>query len=76
MPFRALITENLLIFLDHLFENVEAGRAEFSQYILIWEIVSFHQAAAAHNWFIDHPKFSSLFLRAYSPFLNPTEEFC
>ncbi len=42
---------------------------------VIWDNVSFHRAALVRNWFSDHPRFSNMFLPAYSPFLNPIEEF-
>lgn len=73
-------TAQLLQFLDQLHNNIlqqegEPGQPEQAQYVVIWDNVSFHRAALVHAWFNDHPRFTVLFLPAYSPFLNPIEEF-
>ncbi len=74
-------TQHLLDLLNHLYGSViqneagEPGWAEQPQYVVIWDNVSFHRAALVHNWFNDHPRFSNMFLPAYSPFLSPMEFF-
>ncbi len=74
-------TQHLLDLLNHLYGYViqneagEPGWAEQLKYVVIWDNVSFHRAALVHNWFNDHPRFSNMFLPAYSPFLSPMEEF-
>lgn len=70
----------LLQFLDQPHNNIlqqegEPGQPEQAQYVVIWDKVSFHLAALVRAWFNDHPRFTVLFLPAYSPFLNPIEDF-
>lgn len=72
-------TARLLAFLDGLHDLlIPPGRMDVPHrihYIVIWDNVSFHRAALVRGWFQDHPRFSTLFLPPYSPFLNPIEEF-
>lgn len=73
-------TAQLLQFLDQLHNNIlqqegEPGQPEEAQYVVIWDNVIFHRAALVRTWFKDHPRFTVLFLTAYSPFLNQIEEF-
>ncbi len=70
---------HLLQFLNPLHDNIlqqegEPGQPEQVQYVVIWDNVSFHHAALVHPWFNAHPRFTVLFLPAYSLFLNPIEE--
>uniref|UniRef100_A0A672NUQ4 Uncharacterized protein n=1 Tax=Sinocyclocheilus grahami TaxID=75366 RepID=A0A672NUQ4_SINGR len=48
---------------------------EQPRYIVVWENVCFHRAALVLDWFTNNQRFSNIFLPAYSPFLNPIEEF-
>lgn len=72
-------TAILITFLDTLHDILipteQRGGPEQPRYVAIWDNVSFHRAAMVHIWFIDHPQFIVLYLRPYSPFLNPIEEF-
>ncbi|XP_051569163.1 uncharacterized protein LOC127449653 [Myxocyprinus asiaticus] len=53
----------------------EPAQPEQPRYIVVWDNVSFHRAALVRDWFTNNPRFSNIFLPAYSPFLNPIEEF-
>lgn len=69
----------LLQFLDQFHDNIlhlegEPGQPEQARYDVIWDNASFYPAAV-HAWFNDHLRVTNLFLPAYSPFLNPTEDF-
>ncbi len=70
-------TQHLLDFLNRLYGSIiqhearEPGWAEQPQYVVIWDNVSFHRAVLVRYWFNGHPRFSNMFLPAYSPFLNP-----
>ncbi len=70
----------LLGFLDGLRERVfQLDQREPAQpvqpcYIVVWDNVSFHRSALVCDWFTNNPRFSNIFLPAYSPFLNPIEE--
>ncbi len=71
----------LLGFLDGLRERVfQLDQREPAQpvqpcYVVVWDNVSFHHSALLRDWFTNNPRFSSIFLPAYSLFLNPIEEF-
>lgn len=74
-------TMHLLSFLDGLRDHVyrldqrEPAQPEQPCCIVIWDNVSFHRAALVLDWFTNNPRFSNIFLPAYSPSLNPIEEF-
>ncbi|KAI2643760.1 hypothetical protein ROHU_027153 [Labeo rohita] len=74
-------TERLIPFLNALHERLippeERGllRAGMPLFIIIWDNVSFHHSRLVNEWFGVHPRMMMLFLPAYSPFLNPIEEF-
>lgn len=62
----------LLQFLDQLYHHIlqlegKPGQPDQAHYIVIWNSMSFHQAALVCTWFNDHPRFTSIFLPAYSP---------
>lgn len=71
----------LLAFLDGLREHMfqldhrEPAQPDHPHYVVVWDNVSFHRAALVRDWFTNNPRFSNIFLPAYSPFLNPIEEF-
>jgi hypothetical protein len=70
----------LLQFLDHQHNNIiqqegEPGQPEKAPYVVIRDNESFHRIALVRALFNVHPRFTVLFLPAYSPFLNPNEEF-
>ncbi|XP_063324685.1 uncharacterized protein LOC134634684 [Pelmatolapia mariae] len=70
----------LLAFLDGLRQHMfqmdyrEPAQPEQPHYVVVWDNVSFHRAALVRDWFTNNPRFSNIFLPAYSPFLNPIEE--
>ncbi len=74
-------TERLITFLDALKEILippeERGllRAGMSLYVIIWDNVAFHHSRLVNEWFAAQPRIMMQFLPAYSPFLNPIEEF-
>ena len=43
-------------------------------YVIVWDNVSFHQAAQVREWFNINGQFMNLYLPPYSPFLKPIEE--
>jgi hypothetical protein len=47
---------------------------EQPRYVIIWDNVSFHQAAVVRDWFPRSPTFHCTQSPPYSPFLNPNEE--
>ncbi|KAI7790308.1 hypothetical protein IRJ41_012888 [Triplophysa rosa] len=51
------------------------AQPEQPHYVVVWDNISFHRAALVRDWFTNNPRFSNIFLPAYSPFLNPIEEF-
>ncbi|XP_051572161.1 uncharacterized protein LOC127451467 [Myxocyprinus asiaticus] len=53
----------------------EPAQPEQPRYIVVWDNVSFHRAALVREWFTNNPRFSNIFLPAYSSFYNPIEEF-
>ncbi|KAL3972979.1 myogenic factor 5 [Sarotherodon galilaeus] len=65
-------TEHLIIFLNEL---EQACQGEDIVYVVVWDNVSFHHAQLVQEWFQPHPRFMTLYLPPYSPFLNPIEEF-
>ncbi|KAJ8365154.1 hypothetical protein SKAU_G00139850, partial [Synaphobranchus kaupii] len=71
----------LLTFLDSLRDHIyqleqrEPAQLQQPRDVVIWDNVSFHRAALVCDWFTNNPRFSNIFLPAYSPFLNPIEEF-
>jgi hypothetical protein len=71
-------TAQLLRFLDQLHNIIqqegEPGQPDQAQYVVIWDNASFHLAALVRAWFNDHPRFTLLFLPAYSPFLKKKME--
>ncbi len=77
-PFNTML---LLGFLDGLRERVfQLDQREPAQpvqpcYVVVWDNVSVHRSALVRDWFTNNPRFSNIFLPAYSPFLNPIEEF-
>ncbi|XP_051519617.1 uncharacterized protein LOC127420984 [Myxocyprinus asiaticus] len=74
-------TERLITFLDALNERLvppeERGllRPGMTLYVIIWDNVAFHHSRLVNEWFAAQPHMMIQFLRAYSPFLNPIEEF-
>lgn len=44
-------------------------------FVIVCDNVAFHHSAAVTDWFAAHHRFMVLYLPAYSPFLNPIEEF-
>lgn len=50
-------------------------QSEQTHYVIIWDDLSFHRSAVVCDWFSANPRFSRLFFPAYSPFLNPLEDF-
>ncbi|XP_025753599.1 uncharacterized protein LOC109204711 isoform X2 [Oreochromis niloticus] len=65
-------TEHLIVFLNEL---EQACQGEDIVYVVVWDNVSFHHAQLVQEWFQTHPRFMTLYLPPYSPFLNPIEEF-
>ena len=49
-------------------------RANMSCFVIIWDNMAFHHSRV-NDWFTAHPRMMMLFLPAYSPMLNPIEEF-
>ncbi len=78
MPFLDLITLCSSCFLDGLRERVfqldqrEPAKPVQPCYVVVWDNVSFHRSAVVRDWFNNNPRFSNIFLPAYSPFLNPS----
>lgn len=78
---RAYNTMLLLTFLDSLRDHISVRAKGASTttvatlHIVIWDNLSFHQAALIRDWVTNNPRFSNIYLPAYSPFLNPIEEF-
>ncbi|RXN35104.1 hypothetical protein ROHU_003837 [Labeo rohita] len=74
-------TERLITFLDALKEILippeERGllRPGMTLYVIIWDNVAFHHSRLVNEWFAAQPRIMMQFLPAYSPFLNPVEEF-
>ncbi|RXN16694.1 hypothetical protein ROHU_008251 [Labeo rohita] len=74
-------TECLITFLDALKEILippeERGllRPGMTLYVIIWDNVAFHHSRLVNEWFAAQPRIMMQFLPAYSPFLNPVEEF-
>ena len=74
-------SDRLMTFLDALHERLvlphERGlfRANMSRFVIIWDNVAFHHSRVVNDWFTAHPRMMMLFLPAYSPMLNPIEEF-
>ncbi|XP_031164929.2 uncharacterized protein LOC116056748 [Sander lucioperca] len=74
-------TERLITFLDSLKEILippeERGllRPGMTLYVIIWDNVAFHHSRLVNEWFAAQPRIMMHFLPAYSPFLNPIEEF-
>ena len=62
---------------DRLMLPHERGlfRADISCFVIILDNMAFHHSWVVNNWFIAHPRKMILFLPAYSPMLNPIEEF-
>ncbi|KAL3973888.1 glutaminase [Sarotherodon galilaeus] len=56
-------------------EHLIACQGEDIVYVVVWDNVSFHHAQLVQEWFQTHPRFMTLYLPLYSPFLNPIEEF-
>ncbi|KAL0198989.1 hypothetical protein M9458_007529, partial [Cirrhinus mrigala] len=73
--------ERLITFLNALHESLippeERGllRPGMPLFVIIWDNVAFHHSRLVNEWFGVHPRMMMLFLPAYSPFLNPIEEF-
>lgn len=71
----------LLGFTDGLRERVfqldqrEPAKPEQLHYIVVSDNASFHRAALVRDWFTNHPRFSNIFLPAYSPFRSLIEFF-
>ncbi|MGH0164636.1 UNVERIFIED_CONTAM: hypothetical protein FKN15_052414 [Acipenser sinensis] len=63
---------HLIVFLNEI-EQVCQG--EGVTYVIVWDNVRFHHAEVVQAWFRAHPRFVTLYLPPYSPFLNPIEEF-
>ncbi|XP_060756558.1 uncharacterized protein LOC132867586 [Neoarius graeffei] len=74
-------TQRLLLYLDRLYvdlvpENERGLEApHLSQFVIVWDNVSFHRGPLIRAWFDTHPRMRNVFLPPYSPFLNPIEEF-
>ncbi|XP_049597162.1 uncharacterized protein [Syngnathus scovelli] len=72
-------TAHLITFLDDLHEKLIPPNGvdgpEQLRYVVIWDNVSFHRAAAVRKWFSAHARFVVVNLPPYSPFLNPVDEF-
>jgi hypothetical protein len=60
-----------IVFLN---EIVQACQGEGVTYVIVWENVRFHRAEVVRAWFRAYPRFVTLYLPPYSPFLNPIEE--
>ncbi|RXN33978.1 hypothetical protein ROHU_015236 [Labeo rohita] len=77
----AASSERLITFLDALKEILippeERGllRPGMTLYVIIWDNVAFHHSRLVNEWFAAQPRIMMQFLPAYSPFLNPIEEF-
>lgn len=73
-------TERLIAFLEQLYAQlVPAEQGEPVRnpqvFVIVCDNVAFHHSAAVTDWFAAHHRFMVLYLPAYSPFLNPIEEF-
>lgn len=73
-------TERLIAFLEQLYAQlVPAEQGEPVRnpqvFVIVCDNVAFHHSAAVTDWFAAHRRFMVLYLPAYSPFLNPIEEF-
>ncbi|XP_060756584.1 uncharacterized protein LOC132867621 [Neoarius graeffei] len=74
-------TQRLLLYLDRLYvdlvpENERGLEApHLSQFVIVWDNVSFHRGPLIRAWFDTHPRMRNVFLPPYLPFLNPIEEF-
>lgn len=79
--FRCHILQCLVTFLDALNERLvppeEGGllRPGMTLYVVIWYNVAFRRCRLVNEWFAAQPCMMMQFLPAYSPFLNPIEEF-
>ena len=60
--------------IEFLNEIELACQGEGVTYVIVWDNVSFHHAEVVQAWFQTHPRFMTLYLPPYSPFLNPIEE--
>ncbi|XP_034147992.1 uncharacterized protein LOC117594488 [Esox lucius] len=63
---------HLIVFLN---EIELACQGEGVTYVIVWDNVSFHHAEVVQACFQTHPRFMTLYLPPYSPFLNPIEGF-
>ncbi len=74
-------TQLLLAFLNTLYRDLileqERGlvRPHLSNYVVVWDNVSFHRTNIVRDWFAAHERITVEFLPPYSPFINPIEEF-
>ncbi|XP_041759173.1 uncharacterized protein LOC121586508 [Coregonus clupeaformis] len=63
---------HLIVFLN---EIEQACQGEGVTYVIVWDNVRFHHAEVVQAWFRAYPRFVTLYLPPYSPFLNPIEDF-
>ena len=68
-------SQHILTFLDALHNIVVQNRPDQPWFVVVWDNVSFHQAALVQAWFTNHNQFEVVYLPPYSSFLNPIEEF-
>ncbi len=74
-------TQLLLAFLNTLYRDLileqERGlvRPHLSNYVVVWDNVSFHRTNIVRDWLAAHERITVEFLPPYSPFINPIEEF-
>ncbi len=68
-------TQHILTFLDALHDAVVQDRSEQPRFVVVWDNVSFHQAALVRDWFTNHGQFEVVYLSPYLPFLNLIEYF-
>ncbi len=79
--FSSYNTQLLLAFLNTLYRDLileqERGlvRPHLSNYVVVWDNVSFHRTNIVRDWFAAHERITVEFLPPYSPFINPIEEF-
>ncbi len=61
--------------IEFLKEIEPACQGEGVTYVIVWDNVRFHHAEVVQAWFQAHPRFMTLYLPSFSPFLNPIEDF-
>jgi len=63
---------HLIVFLS---EIEPACQGEGVANVIVWDNVRFHHAEVVQAWFQANPRFMTLYLPHYSPFLNPIDDF-